>query len=181
MSTGTHADRLLKGHRLGDGAGDGRVYRDALLKDGPLELDRFDRPLVEPQLVLALGADVPPGSSPGAALLAVAGVFGCLEFSDDANRAYLLGGRMHDRWPHGELSLYVGDRLAVTRAVDDLAEVGALVVRLADRLGGLADRQLLFGALTGPAVPVPVTAGVVELWGPGTSVLTTSVEGVRGA
>lgn len=194
--------RELKGYKLGllspakqeqmglDAPIHGRVYPEMLL-ESPVSLNQFIQPRLEPELAAVLGGDVPPDATPGAASLAVGGMFLAVDFLDSVWKGYdfsiadvvadnasgggfLLGERLLDARLEGELRLYLGGEFVAGGLLEDLGDPGERLAWLAGEVGGLKAGQVVF--LGSPAAALEARPGALELRGPGDSMLVAKLE-----
>ncbi len=168
----------------------GRVT-GSMLREERVPLSGFVQPRVEPELAVVLRDAVPPGTSPGAVVLAIGAVFLGIDLLDSvwegyrfsaadvvadnaSGGAFLLGDRALP-WPlDGELALYLDGELVASGPVRALEPVTAHLAWLADAVGGLAAGQVVF--LGSPAPAVPVRPGLLELRGPCGTLLLARLE-----
>ncbi|MCS7246523.1 MAG: 4-oxalocrotonate decarboxylase [Thermomicrobium sp.] len=168
----------------------GRVTR-AMLREGTVSLAEFVQPRVEPELAVVLRDAVPPGAPPGAVSLAIGAVFLGIDLLDSvwegyrfsapdvvadnaSGGAFFLGERALP-WPvDGELALYLDSELVAAGPVAALEPVAARVAWLASAVGGLCAGQVVF--LGSPAAAAPARPGLLELRGPGGSLLLARLE-----
>jgi 2-keto-4-pentenoate hydratase len=195
-------ERELKGYKLGlispakqsqmglDSPIYGRVYPEMLL-ESPVSLGEFIQPRFEPELAAVLRDDVPPGTSSGAASLAVGGVFLAIDFLDSIWEGYdfsiadviadnasgggfLLGERLLDVPLEGELRLYLDGELVAQGSLEVLGDPGERLAWLASEVGGLKAGQVVF--LGSPAAALEARPGTLELRGPEKSTLVARLE-----
>ncbi|MCA3748618.1 MAG: 4-oxalocrotonate decarboxylase [Rubrobacter sp.] len=194
--------REIKGYKLGlisaakqeqmgiDSPIYGRVYPEMLL-ESPVKLSGFIQPRLEPELAVVLGGDLPPGAAPGAASLAVGGLFLAIDFLDSIWEGYrfsisdvvadntsgggfLLGERLLDVPLEGKLSLYLNGELLTEGPLEALGKVDERLVWLAGEVGGLKAGQVVF--LGSPAAALETRPGTLELRGPEGSALIARIE-----
>ncbi|WP_243095083.1 2-keto-4-pentenoate hydratase [Thermus thalpophilus] len=166
----------------------GRVHPGMLL-ESPV-LGRFIQPRVEPEVAVVLKEDLPAGASSGRAHAAIGGFFLAVDVLDSVWEGYrftapevvadntsgggfLLGAKRYSRLPRGVLRLYLNGERVAEGPVEALGDPGERLSWLAERVGGLKGGQVVF--LGSPAAAVPLTRGVLELWGEG-GVLLARVE-----
>lgn len=195
--------RELKGYKLGllspakqqqmgvDAPVHGRVYPEMLL-ESPVSLGQFIQPRFEPELAAVLKDDVSPDATPGAAFLAVGGVFLAIDLLDSIWEGYdfritdvvadnasgggfLLGERPMDLPVEGELRLYLDGELLAEGPLDVLGDPGEKLAWLAGEVGGLKAGQMVF--LGSPVAAQAVRPGTLELHGPNGSALIARLEG----
>jgi 2-keto-4-pentenoate hydratase len=194
--------RELKGYKLGlispakqeqmglDSPIYGRVYPEMLL-DSPVRIGRFIQPRLEPELAAMLGDDVHPDAAPGAATLAVGGMFLAVDFLDSVWEGYnfgitdvvadnssgggfLLGERLLDVPFEGKLSLYLDGELLTEGPLETIGNLGERLAWLASEVGGLRAGQVIF--LGSPAAALEARPGTLEVQGPENSVLVAKLE-----
>jgi 2-keto-4-pentenoate hydratase len=168
----------------------GRVYAEMLL-ESPVHLSRFIQPRIEPELAVVLRDDLPTQVLPGAAQLAVGGVFLGVDFldsiwegyrfsvdevvADNASGGGFLLGKQQLREPlTGRLSLYLNGELLTEGPMEALGDIGERLSWLSEKVGGLKAGYVIF--LGSPAAALPAQPGVLELHGPRESVLSAMVE-----
>ena len=168
----------------------GRVYAEMLL-ESPVHLSRFIQPRIEPELAIVVRDDLPAQAPPGAARLAVGGVFLGVDFldsiwegyrfsiaevvADNASGGGFLLGKQQLREPlTGALRLYLNGELLTEGPVETLGDIGERLSWLAEQVRGLRAGYVVF--LGSPAAAVPAKPGRLELHGPQESVLTARVE-----
>lgn len=190
--------RPLKGYKLGllspakqqqmgiDTPIYGRIDPPMLLESS-VRLADFIQPRVEPELALVLAADVAAGASPAAARAAVGGFFLGVDVLDSvwvgykfsaaevvadntSGGVFLLGGRLLDAPPEGELRLSLNGELVGAGPVSALGDPGERLSWLAAQVGGLLAGQTIF--LGSPAAAQPAAPGLLEVAGPGGLLLT---------
>lgn len=166
----------------------GRVHPGMLQER--ISLSRFLQPRAEPEVALVLKDPLPPGASPGQAHRAIGGFFLAVDILDSvwegyrftlpevvadntSGGAFLLGLRRYGRLPRGVLRFYLNGEKVAEGSVEALGDPGGRLSWLAERVGGLKAGQVVF--LGSPAAAVPLTRGVLELWGEG-GVLLARVE-----
>jgi 2-keto-4-pentenoate hydratase len=168
----------------------GRVYSEMLL-ESPVHLSRFIQPRIEPELAVVLRDDLPTRVLPGAARLAVDGIYLGVDFldsiwegyrfsiaevvADNASGGGFLLGKHQLREPlTGRLSLYLNGELLTDGPVEALGDIGESLSWLSEKVGGLRAGYVIF--LGSPAAASPARPGMLELHGPQESVLTATVE-----
>ena len=168
----------------------GRVYPEMLL-ESPVSLSRFIQPRLEPELAVVLGDEVPPEAAPGAASLAVGGLFLAIDFLDSILEGYrfsisdvvadntsgggfLLGERPLDVPLEGRLSLYLDGELLTEGPLEALGNLDERLLWLAGEVGGLEAGQVVF--LGSPAAALEARPGTLELRGPKNSILVARLE-----
>ncbi len=168
----------------------GRVYPEMLL-ESPVSLSRFIQPRLEPELAVVLGDEVPPEAAPGAASLAVGGLFLAIDFLDSIWEGYrfsisdvvadntsgggfLLGERPLDVPLEGRLSLYLDGELLTEGPLEALGNLDERLLWLAGEVGGLEAGQVVF--LGSPAAALEARPGTLELRGPKNSILVARLE-----
>lgn len=164
----------------------GRI-EPAMLRESPVRLSDFIQPRVEPELAVVLAAAVPAGAPPDAARGAVGGIFLGVDVLDSvwagykfsaaevvadnsSGGAFLLGGRLLEAVPAGELRLFLNGQLLGAGPIDALGDLGERLSWLAAQVGGLIAGQTIF--LGSPAAAQPAAPGLLELAGPGGLLLT---------
>ncbi len=167
----------------------GRVYAEMLL-ESPVHLSRFIQPRIEPELAIVVRDDLPAQAPPGAARLAVGGVFLGVDFldsiwegyrfsiaevvADNASGGGFLLGKQQLREPlTGALRLYLNGELLTEGPVEALGDIGERLSWLSEKVGGLKAGYVIF--LGSPAAALPAQPGMLELHGPQDSVLTAMV------
>lgn len=194
--------RELKGYKLGllspakqqqmgvDAPIHGRVYPEMLL-ESPVSLNRFIQPRFEPELAAVLKDDVPSDATPGAAFLAVGGVFLAIDLLDSIWEGYdfritdvvadnasgggfLLGEKLMELPVDGQLRLYIDGELLAQGSLDVLGDPGEKLAWLASEVGGLKAGQVVF--LGSPVAAQAVRPGTLELYGPDGSTLIARLE-----
>jgi hypothetical protein len=170
--------RRLVGHRLRP-AGSGRdaVVHDRVSADmllaGPLPMKRFAGWRLSPALAVVMGADVAPGTPPGALHLAVAGTFLALELrKGGGDDAFVVSERLLPLPFDGALRLYLGGGLVGETPLEALGRPTERLAWLAGQVGGLRAGDLV---LLGSAASHEARPGTVEVWGPLASTLTTTL------
>lgn len=168
----------------------GRVYEGMIL-GSPVSLGSMVQPRLEPELAVVLGEDLPPGTSPGAAYMAVYGIFLAIDFLNSIWRDYnfnvadviadnasgggfLLGERLLIEPLEGNLRLYHNGQLLTEGPVGDTGNIGERLVWLSETVGGLEAGQVIF--LGSPAVAQVATPGMIELYGPKGSALLAGLQ-----
>jgi 2-keto-4-pentenoate hydratase len=168
----------------------GRIYEDMILKS-PVSLSSMVQPRLEPELAVVLGEDLPPDASPGAAHMALGGIFLAIDFlnsvwedyefgaadvvADNASGGgFLLGERLLVEPLEGNLRLYHNGRLLTEGPVGDTGNIGERLAWLSKAVGGLEGGQVIF--LGSPATAVEATVGTIELHGPRGSVLVADLQ-----
>ena len=164
-----------KGYRL-DPDGHGDVSAEMLLTS-PVRLAGFVRPRLEPELAIALADEVPAGAEPEAAFLAIGGAFlavGFVDADDAAAGGVLVGERLLELPLEGTLRLYLDGELTAEAPLEELGDPGERLARLAEEVGGLPERTLVF--LRADAEPLEARAGTLELVGPRDAALVARIE-----
>ena len=168
----------------------GRVYAEMLL-ESPVHVSQFIQPRIEPELAVILHHDLSAQASPETARLAVDGIFLGVDFLDSIWEGYRFGiaevvadnasgggfllGKQQLREPlTGALRLYLNGELLTEGPVEALGDIGERLSWLAKKVGGLRAGQVIF--LGSPAAALPARPGVLELYGPQESVLSTTLE-----
>lgn len=190
--------RELKGYKLVDLDGSvaesvhGRVYTDMLLTP-PVSLATFLRPRLALRLAVVLGADLPPGASPGAVHLAIGALFCAIEFTDSvwadgkvsaagavADNAcaggFVISERLLGLPLRGGATLRLRGSPVASCALDAFEDVLARLGGLAGDVGGLRQGQTVLLGPTAGDQPVPATPGSLELWGPDGSFLAIEIQ-----
>lgn len=169
----------------------GRVYEDMILAS-PVSLGSMVQPRLEPELAVVLGEDLPPDASPGAAHMAIGGIFLAIDFlnsvwedyefdaadviADNASGGgFLLGERLLIDPLEGNLRLYHDGRLLTEGPVGDTGNVGERLAWLSETVGGLEARQTIFVG-SPAAAAVAASPGTTELHGPCGSVLVADLQ-----
>jgi 2-keto-4-pentenoate hydratase len=168
----------------------GQVYRDMILAS-PVRLGTFLQPRLEPELAVVLGEDLPPETSPGAAHLAIGGIYLAIDFLSSvwedyefgaadvvadnvSGGGFLLGERLLSEPLEGNLRLYHNGRLLAEGPVGDVGNTEERLLWLSKTVGGLQAGQTIF--LGSPAVAQEATPGTVELHGPNGSALIADLQ-----
>ena len=168
----------------------GRVYEGMILQS-PVSLSSMLQPRLEPELAVVLGEDLPPDASPGAAHMAIGGIFLAIDFlssvwegyefgaadviADNASGGgFLLGERLLIEPLEGNLRLYHDGRLLTEGPIGDVGNIGERLVWLSKAVGGLKAGQTIF--LGSPAAAVEGVPGTIELHGPRGSVLVADLQ-----
>jgi 2-keto-4-pentenoate hydratase len=168
----------------------GQVYRDMILAS-PVQLGSFLQPRLEPELAVILGEDLPPQASPGAARLAIGGIYLAIDFLSSvwedyefgaadvvadnvSGGGFLLGERLLNEPLEGDLRLYHNGRLLTEGPVGDVGDIEGRLLWLSELVGGLEAGQTIF--LGSPAAAQEATPGTVELHGPRGSVLVADLQ-----
>ncbi|MBV9453999.1 MAG: hypothetical protein JOZ19_07780 [Rubrobacter sp.] len=168
----------------------GRVYEDMILAS-PVQLGSFLQRRLEPELAVVLGVDLPPGSSPGVAHLAIGGIFLAIDFLSSvwedyefdaadvvadnvSGGGFLLGERLLNEPLEGNLRLYHNGRLLTEGPVGNVGDIEGRLLWLSEAVGGLEAGQTIF--LGSPAADQEATPGTVELHGPRGSVLVADLQ-----
>ncbi len=187
-------NRELKGYKFGliSPAKQAQMGISApIYVESPVHLSRFIQPRIEPELAVVLRDDLPTRVLPGAARLAVDGIYLGVDFldsiwegyrfsiaevvADNASGGGFLLGKQQLREPiAGRLSLYLNGELLTDGPVEALGDIGESLSWLSEKVGGLRAGYVIF--LGSPAAASPARPGMLELHGPQESVLTATVE-----
>lgn len=168
----------------------GRIY-EGMISESPVRLNSFLQPQFEPELAVVLGEDLPPGTSPGAAHVAIGGIYLGIDFLSNvwedgtpvvadvvannvAGGGFLLGERLLREPLEGNLRLYHNGDLLTEGPVGGIGNIGERLVWLSESVGGLEAGQAIF--LGTPAAPQEAVAGTIELHGPRGSVLVADLQ-----
>lgn len=169
----------------------GRVSAQMLL--GPsVDLTRFMQPRLEPELAIVLSAPLAPDATVGSLARTVGATFLAVDVLDtvwqdyrfslpevvadnSSGGGFLLGDRPLPFPSSGELRLLLAGEPATAGPVSALGDIRGHVAWLAREVGGLAAGTVIF--LGSPAAAVPARPGLLELHGPGGSVMLASLEG----
>ncbi len=168
----------------------GRVYEDMIL-ESPVSLSSMVQPRLELELAVVLGEDLPSGTSPGTAHLALGGIYLAIDFlssvwenyefsaadmiADNASGGgFLLGERLLNEPLEGNLRLYHNGRLLTEGPVGAIGNIGERLAWLSEAVGGLKAGQTIF--LGSPAAAQETTVGTIELHGPKDSVLVAELQ-----
>ncbi|OAN47275.1 4-oxalocrotonate decarboxylase [Chloroflexus islandicus] len=155
----------------------GRISR-AMIRERVINLNDFVQPRLEPELAVVLRSPLPAHAEPGMAARAVGGIFLGLDILDSvwadyrfsaveviadnaSGGGFLLGERLHEPMPDGELRLYLNGELRAAGPVAALGNLAQQLCWLAQAAGGLAAGQIIF--LGSPAPAIPAAAGVLEV------------------
>ncbi|WP_298820215.1 2-keto-4-pentenoate hydratase [uncultured Chloroflexus sp.] len=150
----------------------------SMIGDQVVQLGNFVQPRLEPELVVVLRRSIPATAEPGAVACAIGGFFIGVDILDSVWRDYrfsaveviadnassggfLLGARLHERVPDGELRLYLNGELRTAGSIAALGHLEQQLCWLARNVDGLAAGQIIF--LGSPAQAVPATTGVLEV------------------
>jgi len=182
-------DRPVKGYKLGlvspakqrqmgiDRPVWGRVFSEMLHRH-EVRLSELIQPRVEPEVAVLLADDLPAGAGEGAAMRAVAGFLLAVDILDSIWEGYrftlpevvadntsgggfLLGERLLESPPAGELELRLDGEVLGRGPVAALGNPYRQIARLADMTGGLVAGQVVF--LGSPAAAQPARPGVLTL------------------
>ena len=148
-----------------------RIQAGGLLT-GPISMKRFAGSRLAPGLAVVVGADVPPSTPPEAVNLSVDGAFLALALRGGDGDGFVVSERMLPLELDGPLRLYQDGRLALEVAVEALGRPAERLARLASEVGGLRAGDLV---LIAPAASHEARPGTVEVWGPESSALTTTL------
>ncbi|MCS6887679.1 2-keto-4-pentenoate hydratase [Chloroflexus sp.] len=155
----------------------GRISR-AMIRERVVNLSDFGQPRLEPELAVVLRSPLPADAEPGAATRAVGGIFLGVDILDSAwadyrfsavevvadnasGGGFLLGERLHEQMPDGELRLYLNGELRAAGPVAALGNLAQQLCWLAQAVDGLGAGQIIF--LGSPAQAIPATPGVLEV------------------
>jgi 2-keto-4-pentenoate hydratase len=195
-------DRRLAGYKLGlispakqrqmglSSPAFGRVADDMIL-DREVRIADFIQPKAEPELALVLRTALPAGATVGMARNAVGGAFLAVDILDSvwadykfsltqvvadntSGGGFLIGDRLVDREGEGRLRLFIDGELRSEGSTDALAGTDENLARLATAVGGLQAGCLVFAG--SPVAAVPVGPGLLEVVGPGGSLLSATLE-----
>ena len=168
----------------------GRVYEDMIL-GSPVILSSMIQPRLEPELAVVLGEDLSPETSPGAAHMAIGGIFLAVNFLNSiwedyefgaadviadnvSGGGFLLGEQLLIEPLEGNLRLYHNGQLLTEGPVGDMGNIGERLAWLSKAAGRLGAGQTIF--LGSPAAAVEAAPGIIELYGPRGSVLVADLQ-----
>lgn len=169
----------------------GRIARSMIYRQ-EVKLNNFIQPRLEPELAIVLRHSIPSGATPGMAMRAIGGIFLGVDILDSvwtdyrfsatevvadnaSGGGFLLGERLLEQIPDGDLSLYLNGELRTSGPIAALGNIEQQLCWLAQTVGELKAGQIVF--LGSPAQAIPAVAGVVEVVC-GSSILQVQLTGV---
>ncbi|MGC8801423.1 2-keto-4-pentenoate hydratase [Chloroflexus sp.] len=155
----------------------GRIGR-SMIRERVVPLNEYIQPRLEPELAVVLDRALPATAEPGMAARAIGGIFLGVDILDSvwsdyrfsaveviadnaSGGGFLLGERLHEQMPDGELRLYLNGELRTAGPVAALGNLNQQLCWLAQAVGGLAAGQIIF--LGSPAPAIPAMPGVLEV------------------